>query len=49
VALYTYDYHRGKAAMFEHKEDKIVFTKEINMEPDMQASGRFAEMLPPIN
>jgi hypothetical protein len=49
VALFTYEYHRGVAALFERQGKHIVFTKEIPMEPDMGFAGRFAEMLPPMS
>ena len=49
VALFTYDYHIGKAAIFERRTKQIVFTQEITMQPEHQFAGRFATMLPPMN
>ena len=49
VALFTYDYHRGGAAIFERKGKKIRFTTEVPIETDTEFAGRFAEMLPPMN
>ncbi len=49
VALFTYEYHRGAAAIFQRHGQRIVFTKEIPMHPDMNFGGRFAELLPPMS
>jgi len=49
IGLFTYDYHRGAAVLFERRGKKIAFTKQIDMAPDMKVAGRFAEMLPPMN
>lgn len=49
VALFAYDHHRGAAAIFERREDGIVFQKEIPMEPDDSFAGRFADLLPPMS
>lgn len=49
VALFTYDYHRGSAVLFERKGERIVLGKEITMEPEHEFAGRFAQMLPPMS
>lgn len=49
VALFAYDYHIGRAALFDRRGDTIAFTREIAMEPHMDFGGRFADMLPPMS
>jgi hypothetical protein len=49
VALFTHDYHKGRAAIFERKGFSIQFIGEIPMEPDTGIQGRFANLLPPLN
>ena len=49
VGLFTYDFHKAIAMIFERRGDKIVFTEEIPVAPKTELKGRFIEMLPTMN
>lgn len=49
VGLFTFDFHKAIAMIFERRRDKIVFTQEIPVAPETELAGRFSEMLPIMN